>query len=40
VQLAEGQRNYGDKVKEDETGEICSTHGEMRNAFKILIAKQ
>jgi hypothetical protein len=28
-----------DPIKEDEMGGACSTHGEMRNAFKILVGK-
>jgi hypothetical protein len=29
----------GDQIKEDEMGGTCSTYGEMRNAYKILIGK-
>jgi hypothetical protein len=27
------------KIKEDEIGRACNTHGEVRNAYKILIGK-
>jgi hypothetical protein len=28
-----------DQVKEDEIGKACSTNGEKRNAYRILVAK-
>jgi hypothetical protein len=28
-----------DEIKEDEMGGACSEHGEMRNAYKILVGK-
>jgi len=30
---------YGHQIKEDEMGEACSTLGEMRNGYKILVGK-
>jgi hypothetical protein len=30
---------WGDQIKEGEIGRACSTHGQMRNAFKILVGK-
>jgi hypothetical protein len=29
--------NQNDQVKEDEMGRACSTNGEKRNAYKILV---
>jgi hypothetical protein len=29
--------NYNNQVKEDTMGRACSTHGEMRNAYRILV---
>jgi hypothetical protein len=31
--------NWNNQVKEDEMGEPCSTHGEKRNAYRILVEK-
>jgi hypothetical protein len=31
---------YNDQVKEDEMGRACSTNGEKRNAYRILVGKQ
>jgi hypothetical protein len=31
--------NYNDEVKEDEMGRTCSTYGERRNAYRILVGK-
>jgi hypothetical protein len=31
--------NYNDQVKEDEMGRECSTNGEKRNAYRILVGK-
>jgi hypothetical protein len=31
--------NWNDQVKEDEMGRACSTHGEKRNAYRILVGK-
>jgi hypothetical protein len=31
--------NYNGQVKEDEMGEACSTNGEKRNAYRILVGK-
>jgi hypothetical protein len=28
---------FGDEIKEDEMGKICSRHGEIRNIYNILI---
>jgi hypothetical protein len=30
---------YANKIKEDEIGGACSRHGEMRNAYQILVGK-
>jgi hypothetical protein len=30
---------YGDEIKEDTMGGTCSTHGDMRNAYKILVGE-
>jgi hypothetical protein len=31
--------NWNDEVKDGEMGEACSTHGEKRNAYRILVGK-
>jgi hypothetical protein len=31
--------SYNEQVKEDEMGRACSTHGEKRNAYRILVGK-
>jgi hypothetical protein len=31
--------NWNDKVKEDEIGGKCSTNGEKRNAYRILVGR-
>jgi hypothetical protein len=33
------KHNYNDQVKEDEMGRACSTNGEKRNAYSILVGK-
>jgi hypothetical protein len=33
------ERTKNDQVKEDEMGRECSTHGEKKNAYKILVGK-
>jgi hypothetical protein len=34
-----GGKYYNDQIKEDEMGRACSTHGEKRNAYRILVGK-
>jgi hypothetical protein len=29
----------GDQIKKEEMGGACSMHGEMRNAYKVLVGK-
>jgi len=31
--------SYGDQIKEDEVGWICSTHGDIRTTRKVLLGK-
>jgi hypothetical protein len=31
--------SYNEQVKEDEMGKACSTNGEKRNAYRILVGK-
>jgi hypothetical protein len=31
--------NYNDRVKDDEMGRACSTNGEKRNAYRILVGR-
>jgi hypothetical protein len=31
--------NWNDKIKEDVIGKTCSTHGEKRNAYSVLVGK-
>jgi len=33
------QSYYGDRMKEDGIGGVCSTRGKMRKAFKIFVGK-
>jgi hypothetical protein len=31
--------NQNDQVKEDEMGRTCSTHGDKRNAYRVVVRK-
>jgi hypothetical protein len=33
------KQNYNDQFKEDEMDRACSTNGEKRNAYRILVGK-
>jgi hypothetical protein len=34
-----GKHNLNEQLKEDEMGRACSTSGEKRNAYRILVGK-